>query len=115
MEVPVHALTRPVLYPGMYPWLVLVASLDVMLTWVCLMLGGIEFNPIAARFIDAGGLVGALILKFTCVVIVVFVCEFVGRRRAGLARGLANASIVMNSLPVTAALVQLAAYGGHGG
>lgn len=110
-----QVLNRPVLYPGMYPWLVLVASLDVMLTWVCLTLGGMEFNPIAARFIDAGGLGGAVLLKFTCVTVVVLVCEFVGRRREGLARGLANASIALNSVPVTAALVQLGAYAAYGG
>lgn len=108
-----HALNRPVLYPAMYPWLVLVASLDVMLTWVCLSLGGMEFNPIAARFIDVGGLAGALLLKFTCVIVVVCVCEIVGRQRELLARRLANGAIVLNSVPVTAALAQLSLYAAH--
>ncbi len=107
-------LKRPVLYPHVYPWLVLVASLDVMLTWVCLSLGGAEFNPIADRFISAGGIAGALFLKFSCLVIVVLVCEAVGRRRAEVGRRLGSWAVALNSLPVTAALTQLGMYAAYG-
>ena len=105
-----RVLRRPVLYPELYPWLILVASLDIMLTWVCLSLGGSEFNPIAARFIDIGGLAGAILLKFTCVIVVVLACEEIGRRRSQMGRRLGGVAVALNALPVTAALAQLGAY-----
>jgi hypothetical protein len=106
----VQALSRPVLYPEMYPWLVLVASMDVMMTWVCLWLGGTEFNPIAAVIIEAGGLAGALLLKFSVVILVICVCEFVGRRNSIVAQRLGRVSIGLNCFPVAAAFLQLGAY-----
>ncbi|GMV24118.1 MAG: hypothetical protein AMXMBFR58_01490 [Phycisphaerae bacterium] len=105
-----RVLSRPVLYPDLYPWLLLVASLDVMLTWVCLSLGGSEFNPIAARFIDAGGLGGAIALKFSCVIVVVVACEEIGRRRSAMGRRVGGWAVALNAMPVTAALVQLGTY-----
>lgn len=106
-----HALRQPVLFPAIYPWLLLAASLDVMLTWVCLAMGGMEFNPVAARCIDAGGMHGALALKFSCLVVVVLSCEAVGRRRLLTGRRLAECAVALNVLPVGAALVQLGFYG----
>ncbi|MCC6426887.1 MAG: hypothetical protein IT435_08695 [Phycisphaerales bacterium] len=104
------ALSRPVLYPQLYPWLILVASLDIMFTWICLHLGGFEFNPIAARFIAIGGIAGALLLKFTCVIVVVLACEAVGRRCTKVGWRLGAWAVGVNALPVMAAIVQLSLY-----
>ncbi|MBL8964134.1 MAG: hypothetical protein KF787_02145 [Phycisphaeraceae bacterium] len=106
-----HTLTRPVLFPAIYPWLLLAASLDVMLTWVCLAMGGTEFNPIAAVCIDSGGMHGALALKFSCLVVVVLACEAVGRRKFVTGQRLAVAAVALNVLPVGAALLQLGLHG----
>lgn len=105
-----HALSRPVLYPAMYPWLILIASMDVMMTWVCLWLGGTEFNPLAAVIIESAGLTGALLLKFTVVILVILVCEFVGRRDEKVARRLGSVSIALNCFPVAAAFLQIGMY-----
>ena len=88
-------------YQNAYVWLVLVSSLDVMLTLVVLVaMGGFEVNPVAAAVIDTHGYVWAIIFKFAIVVLVVLICEVVGRVHDRSGRKLARTAVVINSLPV---------------
>lgn len=103
-------LSRPVLYPRVYPWLLLLAAMDVMLTWLILELGGSELNAIADRVIQAAGLPGMLALKFSTILVVVGICEVVGRRseRAGL--GLAGTATAITSVPVVFSMFLIAEF-----
>lgn len=88
-------------YQNAYVWLVLVSSLDVMLTLVVLVaMDGFEVNPIAAAVIDTHGYAWAIVYKFAIVVLVVLICEVVGRMHDRTGRKLARAAVVINSLPV---------------
>lgn len=112
MHVPVlsavsRGLERPVLYPRVYPWLILMAALDVMVTWIVLAAGGMELNALAARVIDAAGLPGMIAYKFSCIGLVLILCEAVGRHRARAGSGLARWAVAMNALPVGAGIAQL--------
>lgn len=104
---------EPVLYPRLYPWYVLLASLDVLLTWIILSprLGGIEINPIAAQVIQAGGMTGATFFKFATVMFVMWACEFVGRRQADSGRRILWVAVCANCAVVFISLGQLAAAG----
>lgn len=77
-----------------------VSSLDVILTWMILVRGGTEVNPIAAAVIDEWGLPGAILFKYSLTLFVVIVCEIVGRTRAKSGRMLAITAIAVSSLPV---------------
>lgn len=92
---------RQMLYPNEYAWFLLVASLDILLTWVILSHGGEEVNPIAAVVIDRWGLNGAIVFKFSLVLFVIIVCEIVGRTRS-LRRGrrLIIFGIGISALPI---------------
>lgn len=105
---PLHR--RAVLYPDIYVWFVLLASLDIMLTWVILWLGGHEVNVFANWIIRFGGLPGMAAFKFGCVVLFITICEVVGRRRENLGRPLALWAVVLNAVPVLVALVHLASF-----
>jgi Domain of unknown function (DUF5658) len=88
-------------YQNAYVWLVLVSSLDVMLTIIVLVAkGGFEVNPVAAAVIDTHGFGWAIVFKFAIVVLVVLICEVVGRMHDRSGRKLARAAVAINSLPV---------------
>lgn len=95
-------------YQNLYVWLVLVSALDIMLTWVILYLGGWEVNGVAASIIERFGLVGIVVFKFVMVIVVILICEFLGRRRPAAGRFLAQAAIALTCIPVVLALWQLA-------
>jgi hypothetical protein len=95
-------------YQDLYVWLVLVSALDIMLTWVILYLGGYEVNGVAAYVIHHFGLAGVVSFKFMMVIVVVLICESLGKRSQSAGRHLALAAIVLTCVPITAALVQLA-------
>lgn len=99
-------------YQNAYTWLVLVSALDVMLTLVVLVvMDGFEVNPVAAAVIDTLGYGWAIIFKFAIVVLVILICEVVGRIYDRSGGKLARAAVVINSLPViyTFALLLLVA------
>ena len=103
------ALGRHVLYPDRYAWYVLVSALDIMLTVTLLVhLGAREVNMLAQRSIELFGTWGLIGLKFFSVVLVVAICEWVGRVRIASGRRLATAAIFISLFPVTAAVVQVA-------
>lgn len=100
-------LSRAVLYPNIYVWYVLVASLDIMLTWVILHFGGREMNVMADWIIRRAGLAGVAAFKFATVLLVVTICEIVGRVRPVTGRRVATWAIAITALPVVIALTQL--------
>lgn len=105
--------TRPVLYPNVYVWFLFVAALDLICTWMILALGGAELNWLARLVIDAGGLWGTSAYKFGLAVIIIGVCEFVGRRRFALGRRLAKTAVLITCVPVVVAMTQLIASAMH--
>ena len=107
LETKQSLLTRSVLYPDVYLWYVFLASLDIMLTWLILQMGGREENALAKWIIAHGGLVGAVLFKFGTVVFVVLICEYIGRRRAKTGRRVAEWAIALTAIPVVVAIVQL--------
>ena len=97
------------LYPRSYKWFVFISAVDVILTWFILLLGGREVNVIADAVIASAGLQGILIYKFSLVLLVVMICEVVGRRRSRVGRNLARAAIAITALPVVLSITQLVA------
>ncbi|MCH7873626.1 MAG: hypothetical protein IID33_18155 [Planctomycetes bacterium] len=116
IEVEGPVLVRRLLYPGVYLWYVVLASFDIILTWIILSLGGREENALANWIFKHGGLVGAVVFKFATVVFVVVICEFVGRHRDKTGRRVAEWAIALTAIPVVVAIVQLlvVALRGHG-
>src|SRR3954470_19643700 len=100
--------SRPVIYPNGYVWFVFVSALDIMLTWVILHLGGAERNGVADRIIWHFGLPGLVVYKFLLVIIVVSICEYVGRKNHETGRKLLSVGIMLTCMPVVLALALLA-------
>ena len=96
-----------VIFSNGYVWFVFVSALDIMLTWVVLHLGGREANALANAIIYRYGLPGLVVFKFALVVIVVLICEFVGRRKHESARLLLSVGIMVTCMPVVLALALL--------
>ncbi len=100
---------REVLFPRLYPSLVIIATMDVLLTaFIIDALGGIELNPIAAKIIASAGMVGASYFKFAIVAFTLWACEFVGRRNGLYGKCLILYAVVLNCVPVTASVAQIA-------
>jgi hypothetical protein len=102
-----HHHEQSVLFPNAYTWLVLAASLDVIMTYLMLSLGAIEVNAVANHALRVAGLWGLIALKFTIIAGVLWICEFVGRRRLTTARSLVSAGVALNFLPVVFSFAQL--------
>lgn len=102
---------RHVRYPNHYTWLVLVASLDILMTYVILHLGGLEANPLAAKVIYRWGVPGMVIYKFCFIIIAIVIAEEVGRRHEAKGRRFAEYAIVISAFPVLFALVLLFFHG----
>ena len=100
--------SRQMRYPNHYTWLILVASLDVFLTYVILHLGGFEANPVAAKVIYRFGVPGMVIFKFFFIIIAILIAEAVGRRHDRKGRKFAEYAIVISAFPVLFALAMLA-------
>ena len=96
-----------VLYPNQYTWLIFVSALDVMLTWVVLCVGGRETNVLAEAVVHRFGLPGLVGFKFALVLLVIVLCEWVGRRSLVAGRRLALASIAITCLPVAISFLLL--------
>lgn len=104
----IGTLRRRVLFPNHYAWFVLLGSLDIMVTYKLLVhLGAREVNTIAQRSIELFGLWGLIGLKFASVIVVICICEHIGRRRERAGNLLAKAAIAISLLPITAAMVQI--------
>jgi Domain of unknown function (DUF5658) len=101
-------LAAPMRYSRFYPWFVLLASLDIMVTWVVLTMGGQEVNSVAAWALGMGGLFGLIGLKFASVVVVVLICEAIGPRNEQAGRRLAFGSIAISAIPLFVAAYEIA-------
>lgn len=104
---------RAVLYPNHYCWFILFSALDIMLTHTILHrymdFNGRELNTFADFVIRQAGFNGAIGLKTVSIIIVILVCEYVGRRKPATGRTLAVCVVAMSTVPVIFAIVQLAA------
>jgi len=99
-------------YQSCYVWLVLISTLDIILTKLVLEVWyGYEVNPLARVVIDQTGFVGAIGLKFGIVVFVILICEAVGRYRDRDGRVLATGSILISATPVIYTFVLLLSAG----
>ncbi len=99
---------RQVLFPDLYCWYVLAATLDILVTSLVMThFDATEVNLIAAHLIERFGFVGLIPLKFATVVVVVLICEYVGRERHATGQRVAIAAVGLSSLPVVAALAQV--------
>lgn len=96
------------LFPNEYVWFLLFSSMDIMLTWVILSVGGQEVNPIADVIISGWGLPGAIAFKFSLTLLVIVLCEVVGRAKPRMARNLAQAAILISATPVLYSLALVA-------
>ncbi len=103
-------IAQPVKYPRVYPWFLVLASLDVTLTWMLLGVGGREANIIASEVIAGAGLSGAIALKAVSVLTVLLICEVIGRRHDRAGRRLALTAVGLSAVPVALATVALAQY-----
>jgi hypothetical protein len=97
-----------VLYPNLYAWYILAATLDIVVTHTILHhLGGSEVNRIADALIQKFGVLGMVGLKYSSILLVVTICEIVGRRSVRLGRRLAVAAIAISVFPVGVGLLKV--------
>lgn len=98
-----------VLYPDTYVWLVFLASLDIMMTWIILSppFYGYEVNWLANLVIRSGGLRATVLYKFGLIVLVILICEGVGRHRPQTGARLAAWCVALQCIPVVVAFAQL--------
>lgn len=100
-----------VLYPDLYVWYLFASSLDIILTYAIVWkLGGSEVNAVARHFIEHFEHWGLIFLKYTTVVLVVAICELLGRKSLVLGRRLAIAAIVLSAFPVGYGILQVVAW-----
>lgn len=90
---------RPMIFGGVYVWLVFASALDILMTWSVLYFGGREVNRIADLVISVHGLPGMILYKFSLVVLAVILCEEVARRRFDRGRTLARMIVGISFLP----------------
>lgn len=108
-----------VLYPTSYTWFVFLAALDILLTYLIMhpmvfsvdndgiIPRGVEVNALANEVIERWGVPGMAVFKFALVVLVIGVCELIGRRRDAAGRRLAEWAVAITAIPVVVAAVQI--------
>ena len=100
--------TPPMRYQNAYLWLVFVSALDVFLTSLVLYVWeGYEVNPIAGAVVALMGFGWTVVFKFALIVLVIIICEVVGRRRDRAGRRLAFAAVAISAVPVIFTFVLL--------
>lgn len=98
----------PLRYPRPYGWLIIVSTLDLVMTWIIIAIhGGTEANPVADLVLSTWGYWGLIIYKFALMTFVVVVCEIVARSRPWLARTLAYFGVAISAIPFFVALYLL--------
>ncbi|MCG8509410.1 MAG: DUF5658 family protein [Rhodospirillales bacterium] len=88
------------LFPDAYCWFILVASMDVMLTWLVLSLGGTEVNPIADRILATTGHWGMVGFKLGITLLVIELCQIVGDRDKRKGSRLAWTAVGISAIPI---------------
>lgn len=105
------SIRRAVLFPNHYCWYVIGSSLDIFVTYVIIEhFHGREVNRLADALIQRFSEWGLIGLKFSTVMLVIVICEFIGRRSSRVARRLATAAVVLAALPVGIGLLQISAW-----
>jgi hypothetical protein len=124
---------RHVLYPNAYVWFVFLAAMDVICTYMIMHPAlfyqpmpagaviadpdsailaseprGQELNPMAAGIIERYGMPGKVAYKFSLVVLVIVICEIVGRAKFASGKRLAEWAVALTAIPVVVAIVQMA-------
>jgi len=69
---------------------------------------GVEHNTLADWIIQRWAVPGMVAFKFALVILVVCICEVVGRRKRETGRRLAEWAVAISAIPVVVALVQMA-------
>jgi hypothetical protein len=100
-------LGRTTLYPRVYLCFVFLAALDVIITLAILHLGGHELNALADWVIQRYDVPGVVVYKFGLVVVVVLLCEIIGRRRPRRGQLLARWAVVISAFPVVIGTLHL--------
>ena len=100
---------KGMLYENTYVWFVFLSCLDILLTWCVLYRGvGIEANGLAAWVIARFGRVGMVVFKLALVVVVILICEAVGRRNHAAGHKLARIAAGVTAVPLVIAITLLA-------
>lgn len=94
-------------YENNYVWLIFVSCLDIMLTWIVLWRGGREANGLAAAIIGRFDLVGIVLFKLAMVLLIIALCEWIGRRSLEAGRKFARAAVAISAFPVALAFILL--------
>jgi Na+/proline symporter len=90
-------------FQNLYTWLVLMATLDLLMTAAVLAAGGWEVNSVAAYVMHRFGLVGIVWYKFGLVALIILLCETVGRRSARAGWILGTLAVVLTAAAVATA------------
>jgi hypothetical protein len=106
MPSPSGSVKPSMAFQNAYVWLVFIASLDIMCTWIILWHHGIEVNPLVAKVLSYGAK-GLVAYKYLLIAFVIVLCEIVGRRSRRGARVLIGSAIGLTSMPVVLAIAQL--------
>jgi hypothetical protein len=101
---------RGMRYENTYVWLIFVSCLDIMLTWIVLWRGGREANALAAAIIHHFGLPGIVLFKLTIVVLVIGLCEWIGRHNHLAGGRFARWAVALSAVPVVIAVVLLSSH-----
>lgn len=97
----------PVLHPNHYAWFVFLSALDLMLTWVLILQGGSEINPIADAVLQRGGLASLTVFKFAIVMLVIVICEWATRSQPRTGFKLAEWAVAITAVPVAVSFALL--------
>jgi hypothetical protein len=97
----------PMRYQSAYLWLTFLSALDIMLTWIVLFRGGQEVNALADAVIRRFDITGLVVFKFALIVLVILICEVVGRRSDSAGRRMANWCVALGCVPVALAFLML--------
>lgn len=106
----IASVRRRSLYPSLYPWLIVLAVLDIVLTAIILGLGGTEANAVARAVIESSGLTGMILLKVVSIGFTVAVCQYVGRRRFRAGHVLAQIAVAANTAAVSVGCAAIVVY-----
>jgi len=106
-------------YPNAYVWFIFLAALDIMLTYLILHpvlfprdatmteSRGSEENAVAGWVIEQWDVPGMVGFKFALVIVVIVLCEVIGRHRDSTGRRLAEWAVAVTVIPVLVALAQM--------
>ena len=99
-------------YSDAYAWYLLVCVLDILLTYTVLTYyGAREVNAIAQWAIDHWSWTGLVTLKFATVVVVILICEILGRLRPAAGRMVSVLAVGISAVPVVLTMAQMSLLG----